>query len=838
MDSARKQLVIGPEPQTVSPHSSRLEPAVTSLASASLGDSILEKVRESKPGAEQEPVRNGLPETKKFSEVVRIFCRTPEREKRIDLLGVMRLEARNLREAFAAANFEALAIFASALERLFTALSKDVGGVNGSTLKTVSHAMDLLRRAASLSSRHLEMAHTPIRMLAVDDDPVCLRTLMMLASKNNGVRLIACDGAEPALLQLKTGDFDLIFSDILMPGMNGFEFLAELRKLPNHRTTPVVFVTGLSDFETRSRSALSGGCDLIGKPFTASEVLVKVLTIGLKRRFDSAAAAAQVERQPQETRPNGALPDSELPSPNNGGNGDETSQPASFTLKGLTARGVIIVEEHGGIRSINMGAAELLGFSPDEAVNGDIRALIPDELQSEENKTLLSQTLAGTVKSKSGIKMIGRRKDNSTVQLLVSVGEAWVGRQRSIMCLLQPASPPVVAKEEAPPPALVPKSTPAESTSRIEPRNTTLAELARAKEYWEACASERAALLEELKNRIRGQDSAMEDLRRESETSKELLERQAKEQLERQSELKELIRAKEYWEGCASERAALLEEQKNRLRGHDCSVEDLRRESEALKAFCKARVAELQQTRTLLERQAREHLESQSDLQCRCVSLQEQLDSLTQSFTKESAGRTAAEHEAGELAASRKREEDLRAELKAAEAALAALEKNRTAQGQESGQTQEKVVELASRVGELESALRAEVVQRENWERRAAAQEQARMTLEGKIREWTERELQLKSECARLEKQGRELTEALSQTQALLAQEAAGRTAAEQQAGELAASREREENLRAELKAAEAVVTGLEKNQTALGQELGQAQAKVGELASRVAIRR
>jgi len=80
MDSARKQLVIGPEPQTVSPHSSRLEPAVTSLASASLGDSILEKVRESKPGAEQEPVRNGLPETKKFSEVVRIFCRTPERD--------------------------------------------------------------------------------------------------------------------------------------------------------------------------------------------------------------------------------------------------------------------------------------------------------------------------------------------------------------------------------------------------------------------------------------------------------------------------------------------------------------------------------------------------------------------------------------------------------------------------------------------------------------------------------------------------------------------------------------------------------------------------------------
>ena len=59
------------------------------------------------------------------------------------------------------------------------------------------------------------------------------------------------------------------------------------------------------------------------------------------------------------------------------------------------------------------------------------------------------------------------------------------------------------------------------------------------------------------------------------------------------------MRDKEYWEGCAGERAALLEEQKNRLRGQDCAVEELRRESEALKGFCKARVAELRATRTL-----------------------------------------------------------------------------------------------------------------------------------------------------------------------------------------------------------------------------------------------
>src|ERR1035441_9637582 len=359
----------------------------------------------------------------------------------------MQQEARRLRNTLSAANFEALAILTFALERLFTGLSKDVGAVNGSALKKVSHAIDFLVQAASSDSGHDEMERTPIRMLAVDDDPVCLRTLMMLGSNNKGLSVVACDGAEPALRALKTGDFDLILSDILMPGINGFDFLAEVRKLPKHYPTPVVFVTGLSDFETRSRSVLSGGCDLIAKPFTAGEVLVRALTLGLKRRFDSAAAVAQVEKQPQEVRPNGAPQDSKAPSPNNGGNGHATSEPRSLKLQGVAARGVIVMDEHGGIRSINMAAAELLGYGPDEAANGDVRALIPDELQAEENKTLLSQALAGKVKNKNGIKMTGRRKDNSTVQLLVAVGETWVGKKRSIMCLLQPASPTVAAME-------------------------------------------------------------------------------------------------------------------------------------------------------------------------------------------------------------------------------------------------------------------------------------------------------------------------------------------------------------------------------------------------------
>jgi len=67
-----------------------------------------------------------------------------------------------------------------------------------------------------------------------------------------------------------------------MPGLNGFELCSELRKLPTNKTTPVIFVTSLTKFEIRAQSSLSGGNDLIAKPFLMMELAVKALTYLLK----------------------------------------------------------------------------------------------------------------------------------------------------------------------------------------------------------------------------------------------------------------------------------------------------------------------------------------------------------------------------------------------------------------------------------------------------------------------------------------------------------------------------------------------------------------------------
>jgi len=55
-----------------------------------------------------------------------------------------------------------------------------------------------------------------------------------------------------------------------------------LRLMPGYAKTPVIYVTLHSDFETRTRTAISGGNDLIGKPILPTELAVKALMHLLK----------------------------------------------------------------------------------------------------------------------------------------------------------------------------------------------------------------------------------------------------------------------------------------------------------------------------------------------------------------------------------------------------------------------------------------------------------------------------------------------------------------------------------------------------------------------------
>jgi CheY-like chemotaxis protein len=92
---------------------------------------------------------------------------------------------------------------------------------------------------------------------------------------------------EQALQLLAENDFDLIFLDVDMPGMTGYELCAKLRAMPHLKKTPVVFVTSLNDFDNRTSSTMAGGNDFIAKPFLFIELTVKALIYVLRARLQA-----------------------------------------------------------------------------------------------------------------------------------------------------------------------------------------------------------------------------------------------------------------------------------------------------------------------------------------------------------------------------------------------------------------------------------------------------------------------------------------------------------------------------------------------------------------------
>ena len=119
------------------------------------------------------------------------------------------------------------------------------------------------------------------KILVVDDEIISRRVIGHSLEKA-GLKSVAVSHPDEALKLLEEQPFDLVFLDVEMPGMNGFELCKRLRAMPLHAKTPVIFVTALGGFESRAKSSLSGGDDFIGKPFSYIELAVKGLIYVLR----------------------------------------------------------------------------------------------------------------------------------------------------------------------------------------------------------------------------------------------------------------------------------------------------------------------------------------------------------------------------------------------------------------------------------------------------------------------------------------------------------------------------------------------------------------------------
>jgi two-component system, NtrC family, nitrogen regulation response regulator NtrX len=110
-------------------------------------------------------------------------------------------------------------------------------------------------------------------LLLVDDDPNTLASLSR-AFRLAGHEATVCDNAGRALELLRTDRFDLILSDVVMPGKSGLELLEDLKKAGVK--TPVVLISGQANIEMAVRATKLGALDFLEKPLSTDKLLVTV----------------------------------------------------------------------------------------------------------------------------------------------------------------------------------------------------------------------------------------------------------------------------------------------------------------------------------------------------------------------------------------------------------------------------------------------------------------------------------------------------------------------------------------------------------------------------------
>jgi DNA-binding NtrC family response regulator len=110
-------------------------------------------------------------------------------------------------------------------------------------------------------------------LLLIDDDPNTLASLAR-AFRLAGHEATVCDSALRAADLIRSQHFDLILSDVVMPGKSGLELLEELKKAGVR--TPIVLISGQANIEMAVKATRLGALDFLEKPLTTDKLLVTV----------------------------------------------------------------------------------------------------------------------------------------------------------------------------------------------------------------------------------------------------------------------------------------------------------------------------------------------------------------------------------------------------------------------------------------------------------------------------------------------------------------------------------------------------------------------------------
>ncbi len=117
------------------------------------------------------------------------------------------------------------------------------------------------------------------KTILVVDDSSSLRTAVRIALTGEGYDVVEAEDGKVALTKLDGRKYHLVISDVNMPNMDGFTFVAAMKQNATYKYTPVVMLTTESGDDKKERGKAAGAKAWIVKPFLPPQLLKVVSTL-------------------------------------------------------------------------------------------------------------------------------------------------------------------------------------------------------------------------------------------------------------------------------------------------------------------------------------------------------------------------------------------------------------------------------------------------------------------------------------------------------------------------------------------------------------------------------
>jgi len=112
------------------------------------------------------------------------------------------------------------------------------------------------------------------KILIIDDEPDMLKLLSMILREKTAYEITTTNNPIEAVALAKNGGFDLVISDLKMPGLDGIEIIEAVKKVDED--IPVIIITAFASVESASEAIQKGGFDFITKPFRKEQILFTI----------------------------------------------------------------------------------------------------------------------------------------------------------------------------------------------------------------------------------------------------------------------------------------------------------------------------------------------------------------------------------------------------------------------------------------------------------------------------------------------------------------------------------------------------------------------------------